>query len=103
MMRQAANLDIEIMVMTLPDGQDPDDLIRDNPDGWKELVENAQPVVDCVIAAGTAHLTANSTFTDREQGARDVLPSLLATENDLQKHFNTRRLALTAHLDERTS
>ncbi len=102
MMRQAGKLDIEIMVMTLPDGQDPDDLIRDNPDGWRELVENAQPVVDYVIAAGTAHLTANSTFTDREQVARDVLPILLATENDLQQHFNIQRLALKLHLDERT-
>jgi DNA primase len=95
-------LDIEILIMTLPDGQDPDDLIRDNPQGWQSLIENAQTVVDYVIAAGTSHLTDKSTFIEREQVARDLLPILLATENDLQQHYNIQRLALKLHLDERT-
>src|SRR5260221_1711959 len=77
-------LDIEMLIMSMPDGQDPDDLIRDNPDGWRSLVENAQTVVDYVIQAGTAHLTEKSTFIEREQVARELLPILLATENDLQ-------------------
>src|SRR5260221_3071005 len=77
-------LDIEMLIMSMPDGQDPDDLIRDNPDGWRSLVENAQTVVDYVIQAGTAHLTEKSPFIEREQVARELLPILLATENDLQ-------------------
>src|SRR5579859_1315955 len=102
MLRQSGKLDVEILIMTLPDAQDPDDLIRDNPDGWRQLVENAESVVDYVIAAGTAHITPKSTFTDREQVARDLLPILLATENDLQQHYNIQRLALRLRLDERT-
>src|SRR5579859_1764652 len=102
MLRQAGKLDVEILIMTLPDGQDPDDLIRDNPHGWGQLVENAEPVVDYVIAAGTADITTRSTFTDCEQVARDLLPILLATENDLQQHYNIQRLALRLRLDERT-
>ncbi|MEP7287001.1 MAG: DNA primase [Chloroflexota bacterium] len=100
-LRQAGKLNIEIMVVTLPEDQDPDDLIRDNPDGWRELVESAQPVVDYVIEAGTTSLTVKSTYTDREQIARDLLPILLATENDLQTNYNIQRLALKLRLDER--
>src|SRR5215475_9461769 len=96
-----SKLDIEMLVMTLPDGQDPDDLIRDNPDGWRSLVENAQTVVDFVIQAGTSGLSEKSTFIEREQVARELLPILLATENDMQQHYNIQRLALKLRLDER--
>ncbi len=97
-----SKLDVEMLIVTPPDGLDPDDMIRDDPDGWRALLENAQTVVDYVIAAGTAHLTAQSTFIEREQVARELLPILLATENDLQQHYNIQRLALKLHLDERT-
>ncbi len=102
MMRQASKLDMEILVITLPDGQDPDDLIRDKPEAWQALIDTAQSVTDYVISAGTAHLTAQATFSEREQIARQLLPILLATENDLQQHYNVQRLALKLHLDERT-
>ncbi len=101
MMRQASKLGVEILVVTLPEGKDPDDLIRDDPNGWRRLTESAQSVAEYVIAAGTASLTEKSTFSDREQIARQLLPMLLATESDLQQHYNIQRLALKLHLDER--
>ncbi|MCC7450057.1 MAG: DNA primase [Anaerolineae bacterium] len=102
MMRQASKLDMEILVITLPDGQDPDDLIRDKPEAWQALIDSAQSVTDYVINAGTARLTAQTSFSEREQIAHQLLPILLATENDLQQHYNVQRLALKLHLDERT-
>jgi DNA primase len=101
-MRQASKLDVEIMVMTLPEDQDPDDLIRDDPAAWQRLIDTAQSVADYVIAAGTSHLTPQTTFSEREQIARQLLPILIATENDLQQHYNIQRLALRLRLDERT-
>lgn len=101
MMKESSKLDVELRVMTLPDGQDPDDLIRENPEGWRTRVANAQPVADYVIEVGTAHLTAYSSLSDREKAARDILPILLATENDLQRHVNVQQLALKLRLDER--
>jgi DNA primase len=100
-MRQASKLGVEILVMTLPEGQDPDDLIRENPDDWRQLIESARSVADYVIAAGTSSLTDKSTFSDREQIAHQLLPILLATESDLQQHYNIQRLALKLRLDER--
>ncbi len=102
MMRQASKLDLEIMVVTLPEGQDPDDLIRDNPEAWQNLIDTALPVVDYVISAGTAHLTPNATLGEREVVAKELLPILLATESNLQQHYNIQRLALKLRLDERT-
>jgi DNA primase len=101
-MRQASKLSIDIQIVTLPEGKDPDDLIRDDQEAWRKLIDSAQSVADYVIAAGTAHLTPQSPFSEREQIARQLLPILMATENDLQQHYNIQRLALKLHLDERT-
>src|SRR5205807_871974 len=79
MMREAYRLGIELLIITVPQGKDPDDLIREDPRGWQTLVEKPQTLVDYVIKVGTSHLTSKSTFTEREQAARDLLPLIMAT------------------------
>ena len=39
-------LDAEIRVIQLPPAKDPDDLIREEPERWLELVQQARPVVE---------------------------------------------------------
>ncbi|HVO42480.1 MAG TPA: DNA primase [Aggregatilineales bacterium] len=94
-------LDFDILVITVPDGMDPDDLIRENPDRWQELVDHARPIADYVIAAATAHLTPESSLAEREQIASDLIPILRATENQIQQDYNIQRLALRLRVDQR--
>jgi DNA primase len=102
MMRYTGLLDIDIRVVSLPEGQDPDDLIRDDPDAWEVLIGRAVPVADYVIQQGTAHLSGQSSYQEREQVARQLLPILTATESDLQRNGNIQTLARRVHIDERT-
>ena len=82
--RQTSDLrEFDLRVLTLPDELDPDDLIRDNPDLWRELVANAQPLLEYVILMRTAHITPQTPIADREQIARELLPDLL--ENELHR------------------
>ncbi len=39
----------EVRVARLPDGTDPDELIRDAPDAWREAIRTAAPIVDYLI------------------------------------------------------
>ena len=39
----------EVRVVRLPEGKDPDEVIRDEPDLWREEVRTAQPIVDYLI------------------------------------------------------
>ena len=39
----------EVRVVRLPDGKDPDEVVRDAPDRWREEVRTAQPIVDYLI------------------------------------------------------
>lgn len=96
--RQASRLDLDMRVVILPEGKDPDDLIREDAESWKELVSGAIPVAEYVITVGTAHLPATATVMEREQAARDLLPILLATENSLQQYDNVQKLAYRLRL-----
>jgi DNA primase len=41
----------EVRVVRLPEGKDPDEVLRDTPDRWREEVRTAAPIVDHLIAA----------------------------------------------------
>ncbi|MBI5959248.1 MAG: DNA primase [Chloroflexi bacterium] len=102
MMRYTGTLNMDIRVVSLPDGQDPDDLIRDHPEAWESLIAGAVPVADYVIQQGTIHLNERSSYQEREKAARELLPILTATESDLQRSGNIQTLARRVHIDERT-
>ncbi|GAB4544038.1 MAG: DNA primase [Anaerolineae bacterium] len=97
-MRDASRLNVELQVITVPDGKDPDDLIRQSPETWRELVTNAQDMASYVIMAGTADLPPNASLLEREERAKKLLPLLTATENSLQRHANVQQLAYKLRL-----
>lgn len=101
-MRYTGLLELDIRVITLPEGHDPDDLIRQNPQAWQTLLERAVPVAEYVIQQGTAHLTPQSSYQEREQAARALLPLLTATESDIERSGNIQALARRVRIDERT-
>ncbi|MCB9436995.1 MAG: DNA primase [Anaerolineales bacterium] len=101
MMRSAGKLSLDVRVLRLPRGKDPDDFLRATPEQWPAVVAGAIPLVDYVIDVGTKHLTPQATIQEREQVARQLLPLLTATENDLHRHQNIQRLALRLRIAER--
>lgn len=100
-MRWSGRLGVDFRVVVLPEGNDPDDLIRQSPEKWRELVGNARPVVDYVIESalrGKGELTAQ----EKEQIARQVLPIISAVESHLQRRDNIQKLARALRIDEAT-
>lgn len=93
-------LSVEMRVLTVPGAKDPDDLIRETPAAWGELVENATPVAEYLIAAEAAALPERPSLEVREAAARRLLPILLASENDLYKGENLQRLAVALRIPE---
>ena len=50
----------DVRVVRLPDGRDPDEILRDEPDRWREEVRTAKPIVDHLI---DVHARANDLRT----------------------------------------
>ena len=97
----AGKLAVDIRVLQVPAGKDPDDFIREAPQGWENLVDKAQAVADFVIDMETAPLSADSSMQEREALAREVLPILRASENQLYRQENIQKLARRLRIGER--
>jgi DNA primase len=102
MMRYTGILNMDIQVIRLPEGQDPDDLIREHPDEWAQLITRSIPVNEYVIQEAAEHLPQNATYNEREKVARQLLPLLTATESNLLSQTNIQALARHLHIDDYT-
>jgi DNA primase len=73
---------VALSVILLPDGKDPDELIRSDPAQWPRLVQAAQPVIDFVLdrlanrydlATGQGKAAAADEVTDMLAGIADPI------------------------------
>ncbi len=88
---------VDVRVAVLPAERDPDDVIRADPEQWRELIAGARPVLDYRLqAAAASHDLANP--RGRSQFVQEFLPLLSAvTDPVVRAHYLQRvsRLAQT--------
>ena len=80
-----------LRVVTLPEGQDPDAVIRSDPSQWRVLVESAVPVLDFLLSAAHANLDL-TTSQGKTQAAEALMPLIYAADWTEQDRY-TRKLA----------
>ena len=97
----AGKLSVDVAILQIPAGKDPDDFLREAPEGWPALVDNAQGVADFVINMETAALRAAASLQERQAVAQTLLPLLLASENNVYKQDNLQKLARRLRISER--
>ncbi len=90
----------EVRVVRLPDGKDPDELVRDAPDRWRDEVRTAQPIVDYLIdtqARGVDLRTAGgkARFVDA------VMPTIRAVPNPVMRDAWLQRVRQVSGVEER--
>src|SRR5690606_3006835 len=80
LLRQA---EIDIEVVRLPEGGDPDEYIRNNPQGWREVVDQAVEVVDFYLSwVGSQHDLG--TERGKQLAAEEILPLFILNNNSPQ-------------------
>jgi DNA primase len=90
---------LEIRVLALPHGKDPDELIRADIEAWPRAVATARPVVDHLIAVVSAGLDLAEP-RDRSTLVADVLPAVAEVGDPvLQAHY-LQRLSRLARVSE---
>ncbi len=95
-----SQLGVELRVLQLPEGQDPDDLIRDDLERWTTLIEEAVPVVDFYLQI----LMEDLELEDTKAKARvvdEMLPVLQAVTNPVEREDYAQKIARALRLDER--
>jgi len=100
LMGYEGRLGVEMRVLQLPSEQDPDDVIRQNPEKWPELVEAAVPVVDFYLQL----LMEDIDLDDTKAKARvvdELLPVLRVVTNPVEREDYVQKIARSLRVDER--
>jgi len=101
LLHQEARLQADIRVTTLPEGLDPDDIVNRDPETWKNLIENAKPIVIHVMET----LIAGQNIDDPKVKSKivdSVLPLIEDVSDPIERDSYLQRLARHLHIDERT-
>jgi len=90
----------EVRVVRLPDGKDPDELLRDSPDRWREEVRTAQPIVDYLIDT-QARAVDLKTPGGKARFVDAILPTIRAVPNPVMRDAWLQRVHQVCGVEER--
>ena len=85
-------LDAEVKVITLPEGKDPDDVIKEDADTWRNLLEKALPIVDYNFIKVAAAVDLK-TPTGKTIAAKELLRIIAKIKNDTRRDHYLRKLS----------
>jgi len=99
LVRYESRLNTEIRVLVLPDGLDPDELVRQDRARWDRLVAEAVPVAQYYL---DRVLSEEDLTTARGKGraADRLLPVIATIDNPAERHHYLERLAQRLRLEE---
>ena len=94
-------LGAEVRVVILPQGKDPDDVIKEDPESWPQLLEKALPVVDFtfnMVAAGLDLTTAK----DKSLAVEKLLPVIAEIKDPIRQAHYLQKLSGLVQVSERS-
>jgi DNA primase len=91
----------DVRVVRLPAGKDPDEVVRDSPDEWREGVRTARPIVDHLI---DVHARAHDLRTPGGQArfVDAVLPIIRNLPNPVLRDAYLQRVQQVSGVEQRT-
>lgn len=94
-------LEAELLVISLPPGKDPDELIHEDPARWTELVSRAEPLVDFYFRVLTRDLDLKLP-RDKSVAVRRLAPIIREIGDAVQRAHYTQQLARLVQVPEPT-
>jgi len=91
----------EIKVITLPEGKDPDDLIKEDAAAWNTQVAHAVPIVDYSFDKATAQLDL-TTAGDKSHAVDKLLPIVAGIKDPVRQAHYLQKLAGLVNVDMHT-
>ena len=97
--RFVPNRSVRLRVLTLPQGQDPDELIRSDPTAWPALVRDATPVIDFVLRRVGARYDL-STGQGRSAAADEIAEVLAGIASPIEQDYYVQEAARLLKTDD---
>jgi DNA primase len=100
LVRHEGRLDADLRIVSLPAGQDPDEVVARGREAWEEVLNGALTIVDYVLAV----LTTDRDLEDakaKAEIARQMLPLIEDVADPVEREAYRQNLARRLRLDER--
>jgi DNA primase len=91
----------EVRVVRLPDGKDPDEVVRETPDRWREEVRTAQPIVDYLIDFHARQVDLK-TPGGKARFIDAIAPTLRAIPNPVMRDAYLQKIHTVSGIEERS-
>lgn len=100
-LRMEERLGAALYIASMPEGRDPDDVVRQDPDLWRQLVAEAKPLVDFYFDVIAGQMDLRSA---RGKGAAvaELAPLIAELDDEIEREHYIQRLSRLVQLDERT-
>jgi len=96
-----SRLQADLRVCTLPEGMDPDDIVRQNHEQWQTILASAKPIITHVMQT----LSQGEDLDDpkiKSQIANQVIPLIGDVPNAVERDAYRQQLARLLRVDERS-
>ena len=93
-------LQADIRIVTMPPGEDPDSLIRQDKAAWPKLIASSKPVVEYVIQVLLAETDMNDA-KGKTAVAEQVIPLINDVSNPVERDHYWQYLARALRIDDR--
>lgn len=99
LVRLESRLGADILIAALPRGRDPDEIIREDAEQWRTIVDDARPVVDFYfdVVLGRTDLKSTKELT---AAVRKLLPIIGEVRDTVQQSLYLQRLSDRVHIAE---
>jgi DNA primase len=93
-------LEAEVRVMMLPEGKDPDDVIKENAETWPKLLAEAVPIMDYTFNIVAAKLDLTKA-KDKSQAVKELLLLIAEMKDTIRQAHYIQKLARLANVSMR--
>ncbi len=90
----------EVKAVLLPQNKDPDEIIQESPKLWRDVIENARPIIDFIFETFTARANLEDA-TQKSLLVEKFTPLLLEMSDPVRRAHYVERLARYLKVDQR--
>jgi DNA primase len=94
-----SEIKFQVKVFVLPQGKDPDEVIRENASQWQNLIKSAKPMIDFILESVTAKVDLTSA-RDKSLAVEKLLPLLSQMKDSILQAHYVEKLARLLKIDE---
>lgn len=101
LIRYEGRLNADIRIAILPEGKDPDDILKEGLDAWQKIIAGAVPIVDFYFQSVTAGLDLTNA-KGKSIAVRELIPVLRDISDRVEQEHYLQKLARLIQINERT-